>query len=1242
MQVCWNTDAAKAIPKSDHITTTLKCQDPDEQAPVFQKLTNGKRKTLGAQRIIFATNVAETSVTIDGVRLVVDSGLEKQAVFDAKRNLSSLEEVPISKSSAKQRRGRAGRTAPGVCVRLYSEEDFEVRRTTQLPEVLSKPVSLTLLTLLRMGLDPMSFRWLEAPDKEAEATAWRSLLFLDACDQSRRALTKFGRFAAELQIDPLWAKILFTGYSHNQLRSAAELVGVLSVLGTLQRPARDEESRRQLNEAQADLFCPEGDVVTSYKAFRRWLALRDATAPAGEDEGAGEGEARKANRQQAQEFCRARWLRPKAFEMARTTAIDMFKQSCESLRVEDPESLKLAASATDQDLLRLILAGCFLNIGVQCRGSGSAQSALYQLIQSHGSGGATIVAAPFPGSSLVRAGGAPPRYVCYTHIMQTSRTFLHGVTLLSAQSDAELVNILVEHSPSFASEVAEALPKITSQQIQVPHFSSRMLMGTRARQFRLDVQDRFACTFFADLKQGLISCWCQPDRARDTERYLVSHREKLLQEDLNEVEEDTLGGQTRPVYGRGGALVDILFPGEILSVNVIGLPGTTPEADVRRSFERYGPVRAVSTSTMASSGDLFCQATYVDKTTAKRALESYGQQCRDLVKVVPGKVQQGQNSSAEMGFLTLTWDCPETMRNSEDADLNVIMADLRRFVPLVDTDPEMQTFFRQKPRGNSVQQQAGLKVIYPGGLEQLQRAYQAMPRLLQAWEPPAYLAGLGQIVQSMRCQLTYQAVVSVHKAVADHFRIACPDGAACRYSDCPKWHEGRRQMPCKYGDACTRWHGANACKFLHSYAWHQRPAPQGPENALQLAFKRCQERGIRITVITKGQTTSFRLQHDRIEQVQRSREEFLQAVACDIFVHPQKDLLFTKPGVSRMMAKLNDKSIPGYLHWDKKTRSVRIFGQEEDKSRTKRILGELLKELQPFERRSFMLDRAKTNDWGRELEQAVKGLGLEHYNLNRKGCILDVWVRPEDAREVQALTGMLSSQGWERRVPPIVAEGTCCLCMCDFDDDTWQFQACRHRFCTACIRNALSDPDGAHFPIACPFTDQAGRCNSHLVWKDLVGVVNSDVLARIKNIALDTYLRERPHEAMYCPAPACNHILRPPSAQTGDESKEGGRVVFCELCAATYCVACSEVEKSPVPQHVGYTCEERRRLGNPDIKKHREFISDILTLKCPRCRHALYDYDGCAAVKCTCGCGFCAKCFKDRLFPLPQGMLVSD
>src|SRR5207253_5031284 len=144
------------------------------------------------RKIVVATNVAETSITIDGIRLVIDSGLARIPRYDPHRGINTLLVERISQSSAEQRTGRAGRTAPGKCIRLWSKAEHAERAAQELPEIHRLDLSEVVLTLKAAGVDDLrKFRWLEAPNEKALSHAEELLQDLGALESSR--ITALGR-----------------------------------------------------------------------------------------------------------------------------------------------------------------------------------------------------------------------------------------------------------------------------------------------------------------------------------------------------------------------------------------------------------------------------------------------------------------------------------------------------------------------------------------------------------------------------------------------------------------------------------------------------------------------------------------------------------------------------------------------------------------------------------------------------------------------------------------------------------------------------------------------------------------------------------------------------------------------------------------------------------------------------------------------------------------------------------------
>jgi ATP-dependent helicase HrpB len=179
------------------------------------------------RKVVVATNVAETSLTIDGVRLVIDSGLARIARYDSNRGINTLLIEKISQSSADQRAGRAGRTAPGVCMRLWSREEHGHRAVQELPEVRRLDLSEVVLTLKAAGMpDLRKFRWLEAPDEQSLAHAEKLLADLGALDK-KNSITAVGRKLLAFPLHPRYARMLLAAQAYGCVYQAA-LVAALT------------------------------------------------------------------------------------------------------------------------------------------------------------------------------------------------------------------------------------------------------------------------------------------------------------------------------------------------------------------------------------------------------------------------------------------------------------------------------------------------------------------------------------------------------------------------------------------------------------------------------------------------------------------------------------------------------------------------------------------------------------------------------------------------------------------------------------------------------------------------------------------------------------------------------------------------------------------------------------------------------------------------------------------------------
>jgi len=208
-----------------------------------------------ARKIIVSTNVAETSLTIDGVTLVVDSGLARVARYDAHRGINTLLIEKISRASADQRAGRAGRTAPGLCVRIWTQRDHERRADRELPEIKRLDLAETALTLKAAGIRNLAtFRWIDPPDPRALVRAETLLDDLGATHQG--AITPTGRRMLSFPVHPRYARMFLAAEELGCVRAAALIAAITQTRSMLLRvDKRIEEERAELfGSGSSDFF----------------------------------------------------------------------------------------------------------------------------------------------------------------------------------------------------------------------------------------------------------------------------------------------------------------------------------------------------------------------------------------------------------------------------------------------------------------------------------------------------------------------------------------------------------------------------------------------------------------------------------------------------------------------------------------------------------------------------------------------------------------------------------------------------------------------------------------------------------------------------------------------------------------------------------------------------------------------------------------------------------------------------
>ena len=363
----------------------------DLQAKIFDRAPPGVRKC------IVATNIAETSLTVDGIMYVVDAGFSKLKVYNPKVGMDSLQMTPISQASAGQRAGRAGRTGPGRAFHLYTERAYKDEFYVQtIPEIQRTNLANTVLLLKTLQVDNLlEFDFLDSPPQEAITTALFDLWALGALDNIGR-LTKLGEKMSTFPIDPAMSKMILTA-ADPQYDCAADMLTIVSMLSVQNVFYRPKERLEEAEAAHERFAVPESDHLTLMNVFNQWQRIGN---------------------------CSDRWatkffLHPKSLRRAAETRAQLEDAA-------KKERLALNPCGADWDPLRKSICAGYYHQAAAARGITE-----FSILR-------TKVGVQLHPTSALNAKGVLPEYVVYHELILTSKEYMSCVTAVDPMWLADL------------------------------------------------------------------------------------------------------------------------------------------------------------------------------------------------------------------------------------------------------------------------------------------------------------------------------------------------------------------------------------------------------------------------------------------------------------------------------------------------------------------------------------------------------------------------------------------------------------------------------------------------------------------------------------------------------------------------------------------------------------------------------------------------------------------------------------
>ncbi len=361
-----------------------------EVLPLYARLTASEQQRIfkphSGRRIVLSTNVAETSLTVPGIRYVIDPGLARISRYSVRSKVQQLPIEKISQASANQRAGRCGRVADGICIRLYDEADFASRSEFTDPEIFRTNLASVILQMANLKLGAVEkFPFVEMPEKRMINDGYRALTELGALKKDR--LTPIGRQLAKLPIDPKLGRILIAAERHGVLADVAIIVSALSIADPRERP---QDKKTQSDQAHAQDKDEDSDFAVFLNLWERY-----------------EGQRQVLSQNQLRQFCRKQFLNFMRMREWR----DIHRQimiACKQLGFKDR-----ASDARNYEAIhRALLAGLFTQVANKMDDSKEMLGCRSRKLSI------------FPGSMLFKK---PPQWVMAAELVETSKLYARVV-----------------------------------------------------------------------------------------------------------------------------------------------------------------------------------------------------------------------------------------------------------------------------------------------------------------------------------------------------------------------------------------------------------------------------------------------------------------------------------------------------------------------------------------------------------------------------------------------------------------------------------------------------------------------------------------------------------------------------------------------------------------------------------------------------------------------------------------------
>eukprot|EP00761_Pharyngomonas_kirbyi_P000437 gb/GECH01000437.1/.p1 GENE.gb/GECH01000437.1/~~gb/GECH01000437.1/.p1 ORF type:complete len:1545 (+),score=293.73 gb/GECH01000437.1/:1-4635(+) len=1144
------------------------------------------------RKIIYSTNIAETSVTIDGVVYVIDSGMQKAARYDAKKGMNMVELENISQSSAIQRKGRAGRTQSGVCYRLYSEIDFETMPEAEDPEILRSHLSHCILKLKSLpSVNSLnSFNFLDSPDRRGLERAEEELTLLGALNNKGK-ITRVGSKMSLLELEPKLGKFLLEAQDRGCLSAGIAIASIVTSGRSVFYLPMGKKEKKLASTRHSRLMLQEGDFLAGLNVYIHFL-----------------NQSKKGVRHWAKEH----YINLKTLDGAQSQIREIIgrlvtlrsqnripnfgqiKSYLKPIDLTDDSKAELKAK-----IMECIVCSYFTNTA-QSNGPKSSGYSLRGDLN-------TINAQLHPSASLV-AFEMTPEYVIFDSVVSTSRVFVRGVNTVTADMLENLV-------PRYFSQFLRQMPEPMSPTELEP--MSNALKATLIGKQGATCQDLERKLDIVLEVGDKVIVWARSDRQAEA----LSKISSFLNEKRAELEAerevlDTVG-TTRVLFGAGGVCQDVLFFGEFIQLLVSNVAEELWDSfhpdNIQKLFERQGgPVMSAINLGSSQSDDNTTKGliTFEKKEDAMKAFDALDQfiiggQTLKLKPLYSLNEQNISSTEREIIISVKFEKCKGTAVASFSDPSKATMA-LSEFYNHQKSG-EYKSAIAHVDKKNS-------SAIYISSLASDVNDLD-LRKSFGSFEPKS-LKVLTEQIPPPDTEFLYQSIMSLISISRDEnpeISLFTPKKKGLRgFVRFQKEESVKRLLD-------TSRHFLTDIGMVHflpnltiNYSLHKNvyKVIKKDIHAVheQLQFYLKEPPKIKTYVNIKCTCNSF----DHLDRVARA----LSLVTCPAEIKKNIHTLVKNSKGKTFIAE-TEKRFFTYINWDKKADSIKVYGSPSNKRMALAALQEYLQANQNIGEKFLELGPGDMVMLHKSHSKNSKQTNLEHletqYSASIQICSFgqksSIKIVVDDQEQLNGLLSELKElkQSHSKSVPKKRrGEGNedeeCGVCICDIepDEESYRLLVCGHEFHTACLEmmfNIVKKQKGVNaLPLKCP------QCEKPLVVRDIFNMVppleRQDFAYHILNHFMISSNKIAP-----CPTPDC--------PQVGYSEDINFK---CSVCTKSYCMPCSRSNVATQP-HPGTDCATNNTLlALEDFQK------------CPKCDAGIQKSEGCMHMKCVCGTHFCWRC----------------